>query len=100
MLMLQTLLADRFKLALHREQRAISGLVVGNSRLKAKASAPDRGSIGHSRRGRIDVEAYTMEQFAMKLSEVLHQPVLDATGITGKFDLKLEWTPDDLQAQP
>jgi uncharacterized protein (TIGR03435 family) len=102
MLMLQTLLADRFKLALHREQRVVSGykLVLGKGGLKAKVSAPDRGSTGTSRPGRIDAEGYTMAQFAMKLSQALHQTVLDATGVTGKFDLTLEWTPDDMEAKP
>jgi uncharacterized protein (TIGR03435 family) len=58
MLMLQTLLADRFKLVLHREQRTIPGyrLVLGKGGLKAQASAPDRGSVGHSQRGRIEAE--------------------------------------------
>jgi uncharacterized protein (TIGR03435 family) len=41
-----------------------------------------------------------MAQLALKLAEVLQHPVLDATGVSGKFDLKLEWTPDDLQAKP
>ena len=41
-----------------------------------------------------------MAQLALKLAEVLHQPVLDSTGVAGKFDLKLEWTPDDMQAKP
>jgi len=74
--------------------------VLGKGGLKAQASAPDRGSVGHSQRGRIEAEGCTMAQLALKLAEVLHQPVLDATGVTGKFDLKLEWTPDDLQAKP
>ncbi len=102
MLMLQVLLADRFKLALHREKRVISGyrLVLGKGGLKAQASAPDSGSVGHSGRGRIDAEGCTMAQLALKLSEVLHRPVLDTTGVAGKFDLKLEWTPDDMQAKP
>ena len=102
MLMLQTLLADRFKLVLHREQRAIPGfrLVLGKGGLKAQASAPGRDSFGNSRRGRIDAEGCTMAQLALKLSEVLHRPVLDATEVTGKFDFKLEWTPDDMQAKP
>jgi len=102
MLMLQALLAERFKLALHREQRAIPGykLVLGKSGLKAKASAPDRGSSGNSRRGRIDAAGYSMAQVALKLSEVLHRPVMDATGVTGKFDFQLEWTPEDMQAKP
>jgi uncharacterized protein (TIGR03435 family) len=102
MLMLQTLLADRFKLVLHREQRAIPGykLVLGKSGLKAQTSAPDGGSVGNSQRGRIEAEGCTMAQLALKLAEVLHQPVLDATGVAGKFDLKLDWTPDDMQARP
>jgi uncharacterized protein (TIGR03435 family) len=41
-----------------------------------------------------------MAQLALNLAEVLQQPVLDATGVAGKFDLILEWTPDDLQAKP
>jgi uncharacterized protein (TIGR03435 family) len=100
--MLRTLLADRFKLVLHREQRTIPGyrLVLGKGGLKAQASAPDRASAGHSQRGRIEAEGCSMSQLALKLAEVLQQPVLDATGAVGKFDLKLEWTPDDMQAKP
>ncbi len=102
MLMLQGLLADRFKLVLHREPRPVIGyrLAVSKGGLKARLSAPDRSSIGHSQRGRIDAQAYTIAQLALKLSEVLQMPVLDTTGISGKFDLRLEWTPDDMQAKP
>jgi uncharacterized protein (TIGR03435 family) len=102
MLMLQTLLAERFKLVFHREQKAVSGyrLVLGKRGLKAKAAAPNRGSSGNSRRGQIDAEGYTMAQFAMKLSQALREPVLDATGVRGKFDLALEWTPDDMATKP
>jgi len=102
MLMLQTLLADRFKLVFHREQRAVPGyrLVLGKGGLKAQASAPDHDSAGRSQRGSIEAEAYTLAQLAFKLAEALQQPVLDATGVPGKFDLKLEWMPDDMQAKP
>ena len=41
-----------------------------------------------------------MAQLALKLSEVLHEPVLDTTGVAGRFDVKLEWSPDDMQAKP
>jgi len=101
MLMLQALLSERFKLVFHREQRAISGyrLVLGKGGLRAKISAPDRSSTGNSRPGHIDAEAYTMVQFAAKLSQALHAPVLDTTGVTGRFDLKLEWTPDDMETK-
>src|SRR6516225_67625 len=79
MLMLQTLLADRFKLVLHREQRAIPGyrLVLGKGGLKAQVTAPDRGSLGHSQRGRIEAEGCTLSQLALKLAEALKQPVLN-----------------------
>jgi hypothetical protein len=36
----------------------------------------------------------------IQLSEALHRPVLHTTGVAGKFDLKLEWTPDDMQVKP
>jgi uncharacterized protein (TIGR03435 family) len=102
MLMLQTLLSERFRLVFHREQRAISGyrLVLGKDGLRAKASAPDQRSTGNSRRGRIDAEGYTLAQLSMTLSQSLHAPVLDTTGVAGKFDLKLEWSPDDMAARP
>ena len=102
MRMLQTLLADRFKLVFHREQRTSPGyrLVLGKGGLKAQASAPDSGSVGDSRRGRIEAKGYSMAQLSLKLAEALKQPVLDATGVAGKFDFKLEWTTDDMQAKP
>jgi uncharacterized protein (TIGR03435 family) len=102
MLMLQTLLADRFKLVIHREQRSIVGyrLALANGGLKAQTSSSDRGSVGHSRRGHIDAQAYTMTQLALHLSELLNRPVLDMTGVPGEFDFKLDWTPDDMQSKP
>jgi uncharacterized protein (TIGR03435 family) len=102
MLMLQSLLAERFKLAFHRETRALPGyaLVVGKSGLKAKPSQPDTPSRTSSRWGSIDAEACTMAQLALKLSEVLHLHVADFTAVPGEFDFKLEWTSDDMQAKP
>jgi len=100
MQMLRALLADRFKLVFHREQRTLSGyrLVLAKSGLKATSGATDSGSAGHLQRGRVDTcSACTMAQLAVKLAEVLKQPVVDATGVAGEFDFKLEWTPDDMQ---
>jgi uncharacterized protein (TIGR03435 family) len=39
------------------------------------------------------------------LQKVLHQPVVDQTGVSGNFALKLSWTPDettptDIDSQP
>jgi uncharacterized protein (TIGR03435 family) len=100
--MLQSLLAERFKLAFHREQRALSGyaLVLGKGGLKAKPSEPDAGSRTSSRWGSIEAAGCDMAHLALKLSEVLHLPVADFTGVPGEFDFKLEWTSDDMQATP
>lgn len=102
MRMLQTLLSERFKLVFHREQRPIPGyrLVLAKGGLKAQASAPDRGSVGNSQRGRIDAQGCTVSQLALKLAEALKQPVLDATAVAGKFDFKVQWTPDDPLVKP
>jgi len=97
--MLQQLLAERFKLVIHRETRSLPAyaLVVGKKGLTAKHSEPDVRSASSSSRGKIDATGCDMSCLARKLSEVLHAPVADLTGVDGKFDFKLEWTPDDLQ---
>jgi uncharacterized protein (TIGR03435 family) len=101
MIMLQSLLAERFKLVFHREKRLMPGyaLVVGRGGLKAQRSAPDAPSFTHSRRGGIDAQASTMANLAQKLSDAVHLPVADFTAIEGPFDFKLQWT-DDAQAKP
>jgi len=101
-MMLQSLLAERFKLAFHRERRALSGyaLVVGKSRLKAKPSEPDADSWTRLRWGSLEAAGCTMAHLALKLSEVLHLPVADFTAVPGEFDFKLEWTSDDMRATP
>jgi uncharacterized protein (TIGR03435 family) len=100
--MLRSLLSERFMLAFHRETRELPGyaLVVGKSGLKAKRSQPEAESRTNSSRTAIDAEACSLHQLAQKLSEVIHFPVADLTGVEGGFDFQLKWTPDDMQAKP
>jgi uncharacterized protein (TIGR03435 family) len=42
----------------------------------------------------IDVRGSTMTQFAQRLSGRVDRPIVDQTGITGKFNFHLEFTPD------
>jgi bla regulator protein blaR1 len=36
----------------------------------------------------------TLDQFANAVSDWVRQPVLNQTGLDGKYDIRLEWTPD------
>jgi uncharacterized protein (TIGR03435 family) len=109
--MMQTLLADRCKLAVHREMKdkSIYALVVGKNGSKLKASEPDEvnakraedpnavrvpGGSGFFIRGEtnghIDIYGATTGTLALLLSGPAGRPVLDKTGMTGKYDMHLD----------
>jgi len=100
--MMRQLLAERFKLVFHRETRPLSGyaLILGKKGLTAKPSKPDIARSTNSTRRSIEAVGCSMGCLALKLSDLLHVPVMDATAIEGQFDFKLEFTPDDLSAKP
>jgi uncharacterized protein (TIGR03435 family) len=99
MKMLQTLLADRFKLALHRETRTAPAYVleVAKNGPKLKKSESDESQTSNGR-GLIEAKATTMAGFAERLARQVDLPVVDRTGLDGAFDLKLEWTPESARA--
>jgi uncharacterized protein (TIGR03435 family) len=41
-----------------------------------------------------------MASVASTLSNILGKKVIDKTALTGEYELKLKWTPDDYQAPP
>jgi uncharacterized protein (TIGR03435 family) len=100
--MLQSLLADRFQLRVHMESidRPIYVLKTANGRRKqvsglapaaADCKAPNCSSkIGP---GILDLRGTTMAQFASLLPRFVDRVVRDETGLAGKLDLKLNWTP-------
>jgi uncharacterized protein (TIGR03435 family) len=93
LLMVQSLLEDRFKLMLHRETKELPvfALIVGKNGLKLKKSADDaRYSI------RVSGDQWTvthldMPGLATRLSREVGRTVVDMTGVTGPFDFTLEW---------
>ena len=109
-LVLQPLLADRFKLKIHTEtkQLPVYELVVakGGSKLKEAnpgdtyangIKGPDgvgRGGMMRFGPGQLTAQAVPMTSLANMLSQQLHRTVLDKTVLTGKYDIELNWTPD------
>ncbi|HEX3374198.1 MAG TPA: TIGR03435 family protein [Edaphobacter sp.] len=109
-LILQPLLADRFKLKIHTETKQLPVyelvLAKGGSKLKEATpgdtyangfKGPDgigRGGMMRVGRGQLTAQAVPTTGLANMLSQQLHRTVLDKTGLTGKYDLELNWTPD------
>jgi uncharacterized protein (TIGR03435 family) len=95
MAMLQTLLAERFKLAIHRETKTIQALVLEVAKNGPKVEKAEGGeSTTNSGRGLLDARNTTMDRFAEVLSRQMDLPVVNRTGLEGVFNLKLKWTPE------
>jgi uncharacterized protein (TIGR03435 family) len=95
-LMLQTLLADRFKLALHRESRDIRtlALVVEKNGPKFHPSEGEDESTQQASSKLVRRWKWTtMAQLASSLSDAMQAPVRDQTGLAGKYDFALDLTP-------
>src|ERR1051326_2017266 len=97
--MLQNLLADRFKLVVHRESKQVPGyvLMVDKNGHKLKRVQDDDRTSTSVGRGKITARRISMPEFAIRLSAILDRPVRDMTGLAGVFELTLEWTPDGNQ---
>jgi uncharacterized protein (TIGR03435 family) len=108
--MFQNLLADQFKVALHRESRLLPAqvLVIAKNGPKIQQAQPgdtysngikgpdglpagphkfDFGSDG------VIVQALPMSFVANNLAMHLNQPVVDRTGLTGDYDFTLRFSP-------
>ncbi len=123
-LMLQALLADRFRLTLHRETRELPvyDLTARNSGIKLRAakeancvsfqpgmtprSIPGSVDCGYaplllSPTGlRMNGRKLHMADLIRELAMTLGRPVMDKTGFTGEFDLNLNYTDDALTKSP
>src|SRR5580698_4117338 len=93
--MVQALLIERFKLASHSETRElpIYALMVakGGSKLQETKSNGLKVSQWY---GRLEAEGMTTDGLARELAKAVGRVVVDKTGIPGRFDVTLRWTPD------
>ncbi len=121
--MLQVLLEERFRLKTHREAREmpVYAMTVGKGGLKLQLLAegactpidfvhppPPPSKPGElpnicgvmmirstgTGEVEIDVRGSTMAQFAQRLSQFAGRTVVDKTGLAGRFNFQLEFTPD------
>jgi uncharacterized protein (TIGR03435 family) len=102
--MLRTLLADRFKVQIHRETRQmpVYALVLDRNGPKfkeVKREARDGDGDFHKGRGHLTGQSVPISDLAEILSGEIGFSVLERTGLSGLYDLKLEWTPDRSQTR-
>ena len=106
LLMVQKLLAERFHLTIHHEQKPVPAwaLVVGKNGLKLQPSATEsefKATCGREGaqiacRCRKTTMAQLAEQLPHWVSRPLFDaPVVDQTGLQGTYDFSLIWTPTD-----
>jgi len=120
--MMRALLGERFKLKTHTDTRPVAGFALVRARqdgrlgpqlsphpepCPAQSAQADADRGGLSRCGRmsgsdrvIRMSARPMTDLAMLLSRRLARPVVDRTGLTGLFDVRLEWTEDARSSAP
>jgi uncharacterized protein (TIGR03435 family) len=107
MSMLRKLLAERFQLTFHREQKELKvyALMIarGGPKLKESTVSPDASPEGpplifvvSPQLVRLPGRNATMADFASVMQRAaLDYPVLDKTGLSSRYDFDLEFTPDE-----
>lgn len=116
--MVQQLLADRFKLQVAHEKKELPVYVLvvakGGPKFHESTSKPPerpadgtppppgpgarpRQGIMMNGRGELTVAYGDISMFVNVLSHIVGRVVVDKTGLTGKYDFSLKWTPDEGQ---
>jgi uncharacterized protein (TIGR03435 family) len=113
--MVHRMLADRYKLAIHRETKELPlyNLILAKGGTKLKEADPNdtypngiKAADGTSRPGMFRMgpgvftaQAVPIGTLISSLSQQVHRIVTDKTGLTGKYDFALNWTPDDNRSE-
>jgi uncharacterized protein (TIGR03435 family) len=100
--MLQNLILSRFDLSFHNEKREQSVYTIGLGKggaagIKMVKNDTSGLSVGGGP-GRVRFRGAAMSDLAKMLQvRVLPRPVIDQSGLTGRYDFTLQWTPDEFQ---
>jgi len=91
-LMMQTLLAERFNLAFHREKKELPALVMTVAKNGHKLTPTDIEGKPSFQTGKMNLtgRGATLSQLTDFLSGQIHQPIVDQTGLTGRFNYFLD----------
>ena len=101
--MLQNLLQSRFGLSFHTAKRELSVYAIrmgknGPAGIKMVTSPSSGLNMGSEGLGRVRFRGATMGNLAIQLQlRVLDRPVIDQTGLEGRYDFTLNWRPDEFQ---
>jgi uncharacterized protein (TIGR03435 family) len=104
--MLRKLLAERFGLVTHTEQRELSvyalTLAKGGPKLTPSKGdpngLPNDDDTENAGQATVRMNNTTMREFALDLLFHTDRPIVDRTGLTGRYDFQLKWTFDDARA--
>jgi len=96
-LMLQTMLATRFSLKFHFDQKDVPvyALVAAKGGFKLSEVEDTHRSMSRSEPGHYSVDQTSMGSLALHLSLAAGRPVLDLTGLKGVYKIDLRWAPAD-----
>ena len=99
--MLQRLLAERFRLRLHKESKEVAGYAMtvarGGVRMQAAAIPAETPDTFRMRNGELSGEGIALEHFAQWVGGKLYTILADQTGLRGFYNFSAKWTepPDE-----
>ena len=103
--MVKKLMADRFQLKFHYEGRELPVYVLtvaknGSKMTRSQGDPNAPPGLGFGPPGNMGATNATMADFAGAMQQgALDRPVVDQTGLTGRFDLRLRWTPAEMSSE-